>query len=458
MRTDDRQQSEVVHLHPFGQKIIYPTPPTHQISRPRFFPNYKEDSHCFIGITASELSGYLNLFFVFDGSSKLLEPYPSTSYSWYYLVDNDWYPLAAGQIIHDTTLNFLTTGIVTLDIPDEINKSHSVMPSGLFWLRVSTNKGIDRYPDCLHVATHVIKVTGKGAPLADDGITPLLFSTWRSIPRKANLAAIAQLNSMTKIPDIESDHHFHMRISENLRHKGKALTPWDYEHLILENFPEVGAVYCFPGQCFYSTTPVAGHVLIIVTPADVACEHSLCAPHQLDSSCLLNIRRFLLTVSRSHVQIEVRNPGYEKIQIRCNITLKEGVSHGPALRRLEYAIKSQLCPWESNTLNTGLGFCLSLEKLSAFILRQPSVVNISALAALKISVDEDSDYALQDSAATSQPIRAAFPWFLLIPEVRQYLQISADNHTHKPVTVGIGELAIGEQFIVGTSTTSNQKA
>lgn len=177
---------------------------------------------------------------------------------------------------------------------------------------MSTNKGIGRYPDCLHVATHVVKVTGKGVPLADDGITPLSFSSWRSTPRKANLAAIAQLNAMIRIPDIESEQHFQMRVSENLRHKGKALTPWDYEHLILENFPEVGSVHCFPTRSYYSLNQEPGRVLIIVTPLNTDCDHSLCSPKQLDSSYLLAIRRFLLSVSRSHVQIEVRNPGYEK--------------------------------------------------------------------------------------------------------------------------------------------------
>lgn len=457
MRIDDHVQSEIIHLHPFGTNAIYPPKQTRQLSRPRFFPDYQEDSHCFIGITASELSGYLNIFFVFGGSSKLLMPYPSTSYRWYYLVDNDWHELNPHQIIHDTTLNFLTTGIVTLDLPDEINTEHTVMPSGLFWLRVSTNKGIDHYPDCLHVATHVVKVTGKGIPLASDGVTPQLYSAWRSTPRKPNLANIAQLNAMIKIPEAESDQHFQMRVSESLRHKGKALTPWDYEHLILENFPEVGAVYCFPTRTYYSHRKVPGNVLIIVTPMNTDCDHSLCAPKQLDSSCLIAIRRFLMAVSRSHVQIDVRNPGYETIQIRCKVTLNEGVSHGPALRRLEKAIKSQLCPWEANTLNTGPGFSLSLEKLSAFILRQKNVIKVSSLSALKISVDENTVYTLQDSAASCQAIRAAYPWYFLIPEEHHYIQISPDNLTHKPMTVGIGELVIGEQFIVSTSTASNSE-
>ncbi|MZI92916.1 hypothetical protein F9817_06865 [Vibrio sp. CAIM 722] len=452
-----KTQSELIHLHPFGQSLIYPQTQSQQMDKPRLLANYQEDSHCFIGIKASELYGYLNLYFAFDGSAKLLMPYPSTAYNWYYLVDNQWQPLNPNKIIHDTTQSFLTSGVVTLDIPGSINKNHTVMPSGLFWLRVSTNKGIDQYPVCQHVATHVVQVNGKGAPMQDDGITPLSFSTWRSKPKVTNLAAIAQLNPMTQPPELESDQQFQMRVSERLRHKNKVLTPWDYEHLILEHFPKVGAVHCFPTRSFYSQEREPGKVLIIVTPSDIHCDHKPCLPKKLDASYLLSIRQFLLSVSRPHVQIEVRNPGYEKIQIRCKVTLKEGVSHGPALRKLEQAIKSQLCPWEPNSLNTGLGFGLSLEKLGAFIRSQDKVVNVSSLSALKISIDEDTDYSLQDSAATHQPIQAAFPWFLLIPEVHHYIQISTDNLAHDPEEAGIGDLVIGEQFIIHSTTTSNNK-
>lgn len=457
MNIGHESQSEIVHLHPFGNSVIYPQKQTRQLSRPRLLANYQEDSHCFIGITASELSGYLNLYFVFDGSSKLLMPYPSTSYHWYYLVDDEWFSLNPNQIIHDTTQNFLTSGIITLEIPNAINTQHNIMPNNVFWLRVSTNKGVGRYPHCMHVATHVIEVVGKGAPLADDGIHALEFSDWRSKPRRPNLAAIAQLSALRKSPDTETDQAFYLRVSEHLRHKGKALTPWDYEHLILEHFPEVGAVYCFPTRTFDSLDKIPGRVLIIVTPTDTQCSHDTCLPKQLDSSYLLNIRRFLLAISRSHVQIEVRNPGYEKIQVRCKITLKQGLNHGPALRRLEYAIKSQLCPWEPDTLNTGLGFHLSLEKLGAYIRSQNSVINVSGLSALKISQDQEVDYTLQDSAVNNQPIKATYPWYVLIPEQHHYIQIADDNQNHAPETAGIGELVIGEQFIIGTTTTSNSK-
>ena len=37
---------------------------------------------------------------------------------------------------------------------------------------------------------------------------------------------------------------YYRRISERLRHKNRAITSWDYEQIILENFPEVFKVKC----------------------------------------------------------------------------------------------------------------------------------------------------------------------------------------------------------------------
>ena len=37
---------------------------------------------------------------------------------------------------------------------------------------------------------------------------------------------------------------FYVRVSERLRHKARAITIWDYEHLILEAFPLIHKVKC----------------------------------------------------------------------------------------------------------------------------------------------------------------------------------------------------------------------
>ncbi|SBS31961.1 hypothetical protein MSP8886_02294 [Marinomonas spartinae] len=441
-RLDSDHQGKIIHLHPFGESQIYPPIEETRRRLPRLMPDYQLDSQLFIGLSASQLSGYLNVFFLFDGSSKLLTPYPSTSYHWHYLVNNEWIALSPQNIIHDTTQGFLTTGIVTLDIPDNINSTHQIMPNGVYWLRVSTNHGVNRYPNCLHVATHVLQVNGRCDPTLSAS-----FSEWKNYPKQPNLGKIAQLTPMKQTQEQETQEQWITRISETLRHKGQAITPWDYERLVLEKFTDIGAAYCFSSRQFDRQEPSPGRVLLIVTPRKTECQHSPCQPKMVDATALLSIRNMLQSVGRQGLQIEVRNPGYEKIQVRCRVSFHAGVHHGLALRQLNYAIHCALCPWQENSMNQGLGWQLSLNKLASFINQQPNVANVSGISVLKIS-QQQTRYALQDSASTQQPIKAQYPWYLLIPREHHYIQIENDSITMLPEPTGIGELIIGEEFII----------
>ena len=61
----------------------------------------------------------------------------------------------------------------------------------------------------------------------------------------------------------ETDQAFYVRQSERLRHKNRCLSSWDYERLILENFPNVQRVKCIPHAregCWLAP----GHVLLVV--------------------------------------------------------------------------------------------------------------------------------------------------------------------------------------------------
>ncbi|MBI0460143.1 hypothetical protein F7105_21545, partial [Dickeya dianthicola] len=150
--------SHLLHLHPFGHEVLYPAADSGGDTRPvAFFPRYDDDGNLFIGLQASSLGGPLNLFFQLDDQAAPTAIRHRQAFQWRYLVDNDWRVLPPHQVIADTTYGFITSGIVTLDIPPEINDRHTVMPDRLYWLRASTRQGIGEYASCLHVATHVVR-------------------------------------------------------------------------------------------------------------------------------------------------------------------------------------------------------------------------------------------------------------------------------------------------------------
>ena len=63
----------------------------------------------------------------------------------------------------------------------------------------------------------------------------------------------------------ETQTEYYRRVSERLRHKNKAITQWDYEHLILDQFPEIYKTKCL-NHTSKESSFAPGEVLIIVIP------------------------------------------------------------------------------------------------------------------------------------------------------------------------------------------------
>ncbi|MGL6315009.1 hypothetical protein [Vibrio sp. WXL103] len=451
---EPEEPCKITHIHPFGESIIYPLDNSKMRVCQRLLPRYDQDGHVFIGLRASQLAGYLNLYFMLDEESDLLSPYPSSSFEWFYLVDNQWVPLPAANMIHDTTQGFLTSGIITLEIPAAINTHHSIMPTDLYWLRVSTSEGLGRFPKCYQVATHVLQIN----PDADTRDFKAPFSNWHSRPKLSQLSTIAQLTAMEHCQETESEQEWITRTSEYLRHKGKATNPWDYERIVLTTFPSVGSVNCFASHRFECKTKQPGHVLIIVTPNSLSCQHAPCQRKNLNVATLVAIKNHLQHATRPQARLEVRNPGYEEIQVRCQVCFAKGIHHGLALRRLKYAITKALCPWQANSLNQGLGWTLSLAKLTAFIKQQAHVVAVSGLSVVKISQLSAHDYQLSDSARNSSTIAAKYPWYMLISASDHLISVTPEVESSQPCPAGLGNLAIGEQFIIQATSEQTQNS
>src|SRR5690606_38307786 len=64
---------------------------------------------------------------------------------------------------------------------------------------------------------------------------------------------------------LEDDASWYRWVSERLRHKQRAVSPWDYERLILEAFPEIYKVKCIPhARPGNELSP--GHVMLVPVP------------------------------------------------------------------------------------------------------------------------------------------------------------------------------------------------
>ncbi|MCI5143384.1 MAG: phage baseplate protein, partial [Candidatus Electrothrix sp. ATG1] len=131
---------------------------------------------------------------------------------------------------------------------------------------------------------------------------------------------------------------------ERLRHKNRAVSIFDYERLVLEQFPQVYKVKCInhTNQC---SEYAPGHVRLIVVP-DLRNRNAV-DPLQpkLPKNTLSEIEKYLKAHTSDFAEIHVTNPQYEMIKVAVKIVFHADRDKGFYKQQLQNDIKRFLSPW-----------------------------------------------------------------------------------------------------------------
>lgn len=340
----EKKDCKLFHLHPFDGFASWDE------QKPYFLPQFLNEGELLIGLENLEPPTALPLLFQLVEESANGE-LKKTEVEWYYLQDNNWISLQE-SIVTDNTNGLIASGIINVPIPQEINKHNTILDSNLHWIKASVKSRIRAICRIIGIHTQAARVTFIDAgndgqhlanPLEPGTITKL------AVPTAAIKKIDQPYNSFGgKIK--EQPSHFYTRISEHLRHKGRAVTIFDYERLVLEKFPQIHQVRCInhgkiEGQQLNELAP--GTVTLVVIPK-LSPERIL---QELEPKVNLNLRekikKYLLTVCSPWVDIQVVNPIYEGIQVEFSVRFKSPYDNnfGYYSRELDRGIIRFLTPW-----------------------------------------------------------------------------------------------------------------
>lgn len=457
-RTDTRERVNL--LHPLGRERIYP--PVDNRRHP-VVPRYEHSGSLLIGLEGSHPAGRLSLFFHIRPKPVPPATGSEPSPHWHYLCSNRWRALPTRNIVSDTTNAFKTSGIVTLDIPEDIDCDNTILPNDRYWLRISVDRPMPAAGDLVGVAAQALSVTW-----ADHGNppthldTPLPAGTIAATRTAiAGIAAITQPVASTRGRPEAQGRMLATRISERLRHKNRAITPWDYERLVLDRFPGIFKVKCFAGTRLARGVMAPGHILIVVIPRPESDPHLLHQQPMADAVLLQRIREFLVRRSSPHACIEVSNPVYEQVQVRCAVQLHPAV--GASIKCVNRAINAYLSPWSATVgYRARFGWSITRDDLIAHLLGLDEVDYVTRFSLLHIFKEGLDRYGAQDTAATNDAdpgqdrkpsvrtdaITPWYPWSIAVPMKHHFIQTAFDYQSQDPQSAGVGELAIGETFII----------
>ena len=336
------------HLHPFGAAKASP-------SADRFLPQLAFEGELYIGIEKLKPPQRLTLLIqVVDGTANPLKE--ETSLRWDYLRGDAWTAFDE-QDVDDKTHNLTGSGIVGLAMPADADTEHGVLPSGLHWIRLAAENDADALNAILSIDAQAATATFVDQQNDPTRLEEPLPSGLITKPREAHVPVkkVAQPYPSYGGRPVEREDAFAVRASERLRHKDRALTMWDYEHLILQEFPAI-----YRARCINHTQLVRdqdnvivadnevrpGHVLVVAIPY-VQPETTIdpLRPYT-DRRTIGEIDRFLRERLSPFVELEVQNPKFEEVQVKFKVGFAPDVADVKFYRaELNEAIVRHLSPW-----------------------------------------------------------------------------------------------------------------
>ncbi|MDP5171108.1 MAG: baseplate J/gp47 family protein [Bacteroidia bacterium] len=384
------------HLHPYGWTEIVPVEETLDdgqgaLATNRLLPRYLAQAgdsegrasfvrdaqerllpdmqvaagNLFLGIKALKAPQLLNILCqVAEGSENPARD--KRFVSWSYLSDNRWKAFDPAQVVSDDTNGLLRPGIVQLNIPSDATQANTMLPSGLVWLRASVTEDPDGVGQLYDVRLHAVKATFENngndlsrlaKALPANSLSQLFF-------RKAVIKKVEQPFASFGGTLEEQDADFYQRISERLRHKSRSVGIFDYERLVMAQFPQVYQVKCIThSQSILGSIPGAdvdeflhqqllsgiehrpGFVQVIVLP-DLRNQNAIDPLRPRVSNNLRSeIETYLRGLSSGFATVKVENPVFEEVKVNATFTLKPGKDPGLYLTKLNEDLIRYLSPW-----------------------------------------------------------------------------------------------------------------
>jgi len=352
MATADTTDMEIVHLHAFEN-----TSKHGEIEqKPTLFPFYGDEGTLFIGLEELTPGGNLSLLFQLAEATADSESDRAKT-EWHYLSNNDWVLLRPDfEVISDETDGLTVSGIVTLAIPDTINTiGNTVMPDTLYWIKVSVPENAKAVAETIGIHSQAAKASARFGEASDrnrleTGLPP--DSIAKLVNGDFSVKKVEQPYASFDGRKPEAEGHFYVRVSEHLKHKGRAVMGNDYEKIVLEGFPNIYKVKCITHTMGLSANSyrrdlevAPGYVAVTVIPDLTKLKSGNMLQPKVPVSLLEKIGEHIRQKTSPFARIKVMNPRYEAVNVNITVRLYRGKSKNFYSQKLKDDITGFLAPW-----------------------------------------------------------------------------------------------------------------
>lgn len=436
-------EERIFHRLAFGVAEIQAEPSTGLY---RFLPAYPYEGELCIGLEGvAEPQDVAILFQMAAGSAN--PDLPPQPVQWSYLSGNQWLSLNEGGVLADATGGLAGPGIITFRLPQAL--PNTLLPANLYWLRAAVAQHCDSLCDTIALHAQAVSATWADRGNAPDHLNqPLPAGTITKLASSVpGIQAIRQPYTSFGGKPGEQDALFNTRVSERLRHKQRAQTLWDYEHLILERFPAIYKAKCIPAD---SSAPAdLGKVDIIVIP-DIRDQLPF-NPFEPKATAgqIAEIDAFLQGRVPALAEVKVRNAHYVPVRVRVAVRFMADCDPGFYTTRLNEDLNRFLSPWAyQEGCDVVIGGKIYANAIVDFLERRPYV---DYVAELKLFKNEDGlGFTLEPDSADDfgYRVQTARSDGVLVADPQHVIDLITDARFEDAKFTGIGYMKIELDFIV----------
>jgi hypothetical protein len=346
----NEEEGTFIHVTPFGSKDFI------ESSDRNLLPSFDHEGELFIGIENFVTDQTLSILFqVAEGTADPLAV--KQEVFWYFLsANNEWIEFKKEDVA-DNTNDLTQSGIIKFGIPDEAVAVNTIMSDQLHWIRAVVPEKTNALCKLIEVTAQAAKATFYDYKKSGNYFKSVLPANTisKTVISDAAVKKISQPYASFGGRAREDDQHFYIRASERLRHKNRSIAMWDYERMVLEAYPSIYKVKCInhaqilekglgTKTSYVDNELKPGYVLVIPIP-DLQNKNAFDPFRPYTSLGLLTeIKKYLYKYVSSHVNLDVRNPQFEEIQLEFKIRYVIA-DNDFYTKLLKQEIEQYLSPW-----------------------------------------------------------------------------------------------------------------
>lgn len=380
------EQHQLNHIDPVGRPDVSDV-------HSRFIslvPQFKKWGYLYIGMDNVVTPGQFRLYFQLDpvdGGNASNE----AELEWSYLDKTGWKAFSRSQggrldsrarIVEDSTYNLLDSGVMGFELPD-LDLNTNFLGDKLFWIRVQIeDREADTSSTKIPKYSRIRCVKAQGVEVVLSSVDhdpshyeqPLPAGSISSLVTTVNeIGDITQLYPSFAAKGVETASDMEVRAAERMRHKNRAITYWDYERLVLAEFPELYMARCYRNM-------KEERVEVVVVPVNH--DPSILQP-KVPLYLKRRIERFISTVSPMAVDAVAVDPVYEEVTFDVTLKISNDYDLDSTVSELNKLLIEYMTPWNKTDRSGAImnSKTVYLTEVASALERHPAVEVIFVLRA-----------------------------------------------------------------------------